>query len=159
MILSFTSFKCNTVNKSFEIDDCCITVCYWSVCYSYSSGILLLLFLKCCFYFFVCYSCVNLSYLNTFVFSKCHFWSYSHFCCEDERFSFFDLCYIDLRLRYDLLLTLAQCFAVCIRDQLVCCIFIENTCTIHFLDHSSWNFTFTETRDADFVLLFHVSSL
>ena len=91
MILSFTTFKCNAVNKSFEIDDCCITVCNWSVCYSYSSGVLLLLFLKCCFYFFVCYSCVDLSYLNTFVFSKCHFWSYSHFCCEDERFSGFDL--------------------------------------------------------------------
>ena len=154
MILAFAAFKWNAIDKSLKIDHCCITVFNRTVFYSDCSCIVISFFFYCFIYFFVCYCCVDLCYSNSHVFTKFYFRSYSYFCCEDERFSFFDLCYIDRWTGYNICSALIYCCTIILLDQHICCIFKEYFRSIHFLDHISWHFSFTESRKADLILLF-----
>ena len=153
MILTFSAFKCNTVYKYFEIDYCCIAVLDCTILNVDDSCIFLKLFVDFCCYIFICYCSVYFSNCYTNIFSKCYFRFCSNFCCEDKRFAFLDLSNINNRSGYDILSTLFCCISICLRDQCVCCVFVEYACTVHFLNHSSRNFSFTESRHADIFFL------
>ena len=106
IVLSFSALKCFSINKSFKIKNNFISVFNRTSFYCNCSCVLSCLFLDLSINFFLCYACRYFIYLKSFVLSKSNFRSCSNKCCEDERFSFLDLCNIDLRLRYDLKITL-----------------------------------------------------
>ena len=159
VVCSFSAFKSFTINKSFEIDCCDITVFCSTVFYCNCSGVFLLFFLQFSFNVFVCYFCFRLRNFYTFVLTKSNFRFNSNFCCEDECFSRLSLCYIDFRLGNDFKITFFQCFAVVLWNQSVCSVFKEDSFSVHLLDHFSRCFTFTEARKSDSSFCFLVCSL
>ena len=100
-----------------------------------------------------------LSYLKSFIVTKSYLWFSSYFCCKDKWFARLNLCYIDLRLGNDLKITLSKCFAVMLRDQSVCSVLKEYSLSVHLLDHFSWSFSFTESRDGNSSFCFLVCIL
>ena len=153
IVCSFTALECLTIYEALEIDSCCIAVLCCTILNCDGSGIFLLLFLKLSLNFLVCYLCLRLRNLKSFIVTKSYLWFSSYFCCKDKWFARLNLCYIDLRLGNDLKITLSKCFAVMLRDQSVCSVLKDTPfpyiCSIYF----SGVFSFTESRNRNSVLL------
>ena len=156
---SFSAFKSSSINKTFEIKCDHITVFYCSVIYIQCSGVAFLFFLQFCCNFFFCYFCSGYFYFHTFVFAQSYFRFYSYFSCEDKRFSFFNLYNIDFRLRNDFQTAFFCCLRIFCLDQCICCIFEEDTCSIHFFNHNTRSFSFTESRYVNSVFVFVIRSV
>ena len=159
IVFSFSTFKSFSVYKSFKIKDNFVFILYRTSFYCDCSCVLKLFFLKLSVDFFLCYAVRIFRNFDSFVFAKFYFRLCSYFSCEDERFSFFDLCYIDLRLRYDLKSAFIVCFWICFRNQSVCCIIIEDFRSVHLFDELARNFSFTESRNINSAFLFLVCFL
>ena len=159
VVSSFTAVKCNTINKSFEIDCCDIAVCSCTILNCNCSCILILLFLNLSVNFLVCYSNLRLRNLYTLVISKSNLWFHSYISCEDKSFTWLHLCNIDLRLGNDLKIALAKSFCILLWYKRINSVFHEYTLAIHALDHLSRSFSFTESWKADSAFLFLVSFL
>ena len=124
IICSFTTVKCFAIDKTFEIQCYFISVCNGSVIHIQYSGVFFLFFSQFACDLFFCYFQICFRNFQSFVLTQSYFRFQSNFCCEDERFSAFQLCNSDRRLRYDCFFTLIQCFGVCFRNQSIGCIFI-----------------------------------
>ena len=159
IVCSFTALKCLSVYEALEIDSCCVAVLSCTILNCDCSGVLLLLFLKLCLNFLVCYFCLRLRNLKSFIVAKSYLWFGSYFCCKDKWFARLNLCYIDLRLGNDLKITLSKCFAVMLRNQSVSSILKEYTLAVHLLDHFSRSFSFTESRNGNSAFRFLICIL
>ena len=159
IICTLAAFECYAINETFEIDYCHIAIFNSSIfnCNCSSTVLALSLDLSVDFFFSNCH--ISCFYFNTFIFAERYFRLKSYFCSEDERFAGFDLNYVDLWAGYDFFFAFCNSVLVSCWDKLVSCIFIEDSCAIHLLDHFARHFTFTETRNANFVLVFLVSCL
>ena len=154
IVLTFSTFECNTVNESFEIKCNIIFICYSSVCNLNDSCMLLTNLLDLLVNFLLCYSCRVFVNFKSFVLSKFNFRFNCNFCCEDEWFSLLKLNDINCRLGSNLKFTLIICFCICLRNHAVCCLIIKYFRSVHLLDHLTRNFSFTESWEADFAALF-----
>ena len=159
IILTFAAFESNTVNKAFEIQLDHIAALNCTIIYVDGTGILFLLFFKFSLDLVIAYGYVSLLNLYAFVLTKSNFRLNSYGCSEDERFAGFDLYDIDLRAGNDLQFALFGCIMISHRHNTVGSILIEDTCAIHFLNHFTRSFTFSESRKSDFSSLFQVSRL
>ena len=159
IVCSFTALECLTIYEALEIDSCCIAVLCCTILNCDGSGVFLLLFLKLSLNFLVCYLCLRLRNLKSFIVTKSYLWFSSYFCCKDKWFARLNLCYIDLRLGNDLKITLSKCFAVMLRDQSVCSVLKEYSLSVHLLDHFSWSFSFTESRNRNSAFCFLICIL
>jgi len=159
VILCLAALECLAVYKAFEIKLDDITLLYCSVIHVDHSGVVLAFFI----YFFLYFLFGNFDYrflhFNALVIAKCYSRLQSYFCCEDERLAFLDLCHTDLRLGNDLLSALFCSRCICFRNYDICSILIKDACAVHFLDHLSRCFSFTEARNVDFLLIFLISFL
>ena len=112
IFLAFAAFKRFAVNESLEIKSNLIFILNSSVRNLNRTCIALTLFIDLLVYFLLCYSRGNLFHLQAFIFAQSHFRLHCNFCCEDERLALLQLDNLNLRLRYDLELTLIVCFSV-----------------------------------------------
>ena len=157
VILAFSTFKGNTVYKTFKVNYGVIAILYGTVFYIDGSCTLFPLFIDFCFHFLIGNGCVDLVNLYPFVFAEFYFGFQRNFCSEDKRLAGLNLYDINLGSGNDFFLTFSQCFVVSIGNQGIGCIFVENANTVHALNHFTGCFTLTETGDGDFVFLILVS--
>ena len=85
MILTLAAFKCNTVYKTFEIDNGHIAVLNSAVFYIDGSRIALALSVDLSVNLFIGHLNFDLVNLHTLVLAKSHFRLQSNLCGEDER--------------------------------------------------------------------------
>ena len=81
IICSFTALECLSVYEALEIDSCCVAILGCAILNCDRSVVLLLLFLKLCLNFLVCYFCLRLRNLKSFIVAKSYLWFGSYFCC------------------------------------------------------------------------------
>ena len=153
MILTLSTIESYSVNKSLEVDNCCISLCYRTICNCNCSCIFVSLVLKLSVNLFIRNWCVNLCNCNAHVLTKSNLRSYSNLCCVDERLSLLNLSNLNCRTWNNVNTTLVNRTCVCLLHKDICCILVEHTCSIHFLNHSSWHFSFTESRYTNLFLL------
>ena len=101
MIFTLAALKCNTVYKTFEIDNGHIAVLNSTVFYIDGSRIALALSVDLSVNLFIGYLNFDLVNLHTLVLAKSYFRLNCYSCSKDEGLALLDLCYIDLWLRSD----------------------------------------------------------
>ena len=74
IVCSFTALECLTIYEALEIDSCCIAVLCCTILNCDGSGVFLLLFLKLSLNFLVCYLCLRLRNLKSFIVTKSYLW-------------------------------------------------------------------------------------
>ena len=70
IVCSFTALECLTIYEALEINSCCIAVLCCTILNCDGSGVFLLLFLKLSLNFLVCYLCLRLRNLKSFIVTK-----------------------------------------------------------------------------------------
>ena len=159
VVASLSAVKCNAVHKALEIDGCNVAVLYRSVLDGKGSCAVLSLLVDLLVDLCLGNGKVSLVNLHALVLAKLYFRLQSHLSGEDEGLALLDLGHIDLRGGSNLLLALLECLLICAGDQLVGCIFIEDCCAVHLLDHLAGHLALAEAGYADLVLVLLVRGL
>ena len=158
IVLTLTACERNSVHEAFKINNCIILVLNRSVLNIDNSCILLLNLLNLCLEIFISNLCAYLGNLNALICSESNLRTYRNCCSKDEVLAFLDLCYINLRLWYDIKTALNCCSMILLRNDRISCILIKNAGAIHLLDHLLRYLTLTETRNTYLILILLISS-
>ena len=159
VVLTLATFERLAVHEAFEVQDDLVFILYRTILYRDGTGVLLRLFLDLRVYFLLGHAGGNLIYFQSLVLAQGNFRFGSYLRSKDKGLALLDLLYVDLRLGYDLQLTLVISLRVCLRDQAVGRVIIEDLRSVHLLDHLARYFSLTETRHIDLVFLSHICVL
>src|SRR5699024_6729393 len=106
IVFSLSALESLAVYESFKVQSHLVLILDSSVCNLDCSCVALALFLDLCINLFICRLYRDFIHFQSFIFTECDFRLHCNLSSKDERFALLKPCNINLRLGYDLKLTL-----------------------------------------------------